>query len=349
MNDNVTLCIGADVWGGWTSVSIGAGVERLARDFTVGITRSWPGDKGNRTLEPVIKNGSRVEVFIGNERVLTGWVEATPVSYDAKSVTLTISGRSLTADLIDCSAEATQFKGRSLIQVAEALAAPFNIAVVNGGAPEKPVPDVQPGYGETVLAVLNKMLGQQPLLIYDNPLGEVVIGRPGADTATTALVFGHNILSAKTEKSVSGRFSLYKVAGQSAGNNTNFAAATTSGVRAKSTDPQITRYRPLHLRQSGQATIDSCMERADFESRKRAATTDSVTYVVQGWRQGDGTLWQPNQRVIVSDPNCGFDKRELLIAEVKYTKGPNGTLSELALAPVDSWLPTPKEKGKEAG
>ena len=344
MNDNVTLRIGGEVWGGWTTVSIGAGVERLARDFTVGITRSWPGDKGHRALEPGIKKGARVEVFIGDEPVLTGWVEATPVSYDAKSVTVGISGRSLTADLIDCSAQPTQFNERSLIQIAEALAAPFNIAVVNAGAPDKPIPGVQPGYGETVLAVLNKMLGQQPVLIYDTPLGEMVIGRLGAETATTALVFGHNILSAKADKSVSGRFSQYQVAGQSAGNNINFAAATTSGIRAKSADPQITRYRPLHLRQSGQATIDSCMERAEFEARKRAAKTDSVTYIVQGWRQGDGRLWQPNQRVIVSDPNCGFDKRELLIAGTQYTKDQNGTRTELKLTPVDAWLPTPKEK-----
>ncbi|HKS32269.1 MAG TPA: baseplate protein [Enterobacteriaceae bacterium] len=345
MNDNVTLRVNGKEWRGWTTVRIGAGVERLARDFTVGITRSWPGDEGNRTLEPGIKNGARVEVLIGEERVLTGWVEATPVSYDAKSVTAGISGRSLTADLIDCSAEPVQFNGRSLIQIAEALAAPFNIAVINAGAPDKPIPGVQPGYGETVLAVLNKMLGQQPALIYDSPLGEMVIGRLGAEVANTALVFGHNILSAKAEKSVSGRFSRYQVAGQSAGNNTNFAAATTSGVRAQSTDPLIARYRPLHLRQTGQATIASCMERAEFEARKRAAKTDSVTYEVQGWRQGDGTLWQPNQRVIVSDPNCGFDKRELLIAETTYIKDQSGTRTELKVAPVDGWLPTPKEKG----
>lgn len=344
MNDNVTLRVDNKEWRGWTSVRIGAGIERLARDFSVGITRRWPGDEGNSSLEPGIKNGARVEVFIGDERVLTGWVEATPVSYDAKSVTVSVSGRSLTADLIDCSAQATQFNGRSLIQIAQALAAPFNIAVVNAGAPENPIPGVQPTYGDTVLAVLNKMLGQQPALIYDNPLGEMVIGRLGADTATTALVFGQNIFSASAEKSVSGRFSLYQVAGQSAGNNENFAAATTSGVRAKSADPLITRYRPLHLRQTGQATIASCIERAEFESRRRAAKTDSVTYVVQGWRQGDGTLWQPNQRVIVSDPNCGFDKRELLIAETSWTKDQNGTRTELKVAPVDGWLPTPQEK-----
>lgn len=344
MNDNVTLRVNGEEWRGWTTVRIGAGVDRLARDFSVGITRSWPGDRGSISRQPAIKNGSRVEVFIGDERVLTGWVEATPVAYSAGTITTTISGRSLTADLIDCAAPTTQFNGRSLIQIAQALAAPFDITVIDAQAPELPLPGVQPGYGETVLAVLNKMLGQRPALVYDDPSGQMVIGRIGAGVACTALVFGQNILSASADKSVSERFSVYQVAGQRAGNDHDFAAATNSGLRAKSTDPQITRYRPLHLRQTGQATSASCIERAEFEARRRAAKTDSVTYVVAGWRQGDGTLWQPNQRVIVSDPNCGFDKRELLIAGVTYTRDTNGTRTEMKVGPADVWLPVPKEK-----
>lgn len=117
MNDNVTLRVNGREWNGWTSVRIGAGVERLARDFSVEITRQWPGDEGITTLQPRIKNGSKVEVLIGDELVITGWVEATPVRYDARSVSTGIAGRSLTADLIDCAAEPTQFNGRSGYQV----------------------------------------------------------------------------------------------------------------------------------------------------------------------------------------------------------------------------------------
>ncbi len=102
MNDNVTLRVNGREWNGWTSVRIGAGIERLARDFSVEITRQWPGDEGITTLQPRIKNGSKVEVLIGDELVITGWVEATPVRYDARSVSTGIAGRSLTADLIDC-------------------------------------------------------------------------------------------------------------------------------------------------------------------------------------------------------------------------------------------------------
>lgn len=113
MNDNVTLRVNGREWNGWTSVRIGAGIERLARDFSVEITRQWPGDEGITTLQPRIKNGSKVEVLIGDELVITGWVEATPVRYDSRSVSTGIAGRSLTADLIDCAAEPTQFNGRS--------------------------------------------------------------------------------------------------------------------------------------------------------------------------------------------------------------------------------------------
>lgn len=200
MNDNVTLRVNGREWNGWTSVRIGAGIERLARDFSVEITRQWPGDEGITTLQPRIKNGSKVEVLIGDELVITGWVEATPVRYDARSVSTGIAGRSLTADLIDCAAEPTQFNGRSLVQIAQALAAPFGIEVVNSDAPSGVIPDVQPDHGETVIEVINKILGQQQALAYDDPHGRLVIGGIGSTQAHTALVLGENILSCDTEK-----------------------------------------------------------------------------------------------------------------------------------------------------
>ncbi|HFT1339753.1 TPA: baseplate J/gp47 family protein [Escherichia coli] len=98
MNDNVTLRVNGREWNGWTSVRIGAGIERLARDFSVEITRQWPGDEGITTLQPRIKNGSKVEVLIGDELVITGWVEATPVRYDARSVSTGIAGSVIQRD-----------------------------------------------------------------------------------------------------------------------------------------------------------------------------------------------------------------------------------------------------------
>lgn len=59
------------------------------------------------------KNGELVEVLIGDEPVLTGYVEALPLRYDASSVSMGIVGRSKTADLVDCSALPLQQSGKT--------------------------------------------------------------------------------------------------------------------------------------------------------------------------------------------------------------------------------------------
>lgn len=158
-------------------------------------------------------------------------------------------------------------------------------------------------------------------------------------------VLGENILSCDTEKSIRERFSVYQVAGQRAGNDNDFGEATTTALRARTEDAFIARYRPMYIRQTGQATGAGCIARADFEARQRAARTDETTYVVQGWRQGNGTLWQPNQRVIVFDPVCGFDNTELLVSEVTFTQDQNGTLTEIRVGPPDAYLPEPEDPG----
>ncbi|OSL80412.1 tail protein [Escherichia coli TA249] len=42
---------------------------------------------------------------------------------------------------------------------------------MNSGAPSGVIPDVQPDHGETVIEVINKILGQQQALAYDDPHG----------------------------------------------------------------------------------------------------------------------------------------------------------------------------------
>ena len=172
-----------------------------------------------------------------------------------------------------------------------------------------------------------------------------MIGGIGSTRAHTALVLGENILSCDTEKSIQERFSVYQVAGQRAGNDDDFGEVTTTALRARTEDAFIARYRPMYIRQTGQATGAGCIARADFEARQRAARTDETTYVVQGWRQGNGTLWQPNQRVIVFDPVCGFDNTELLVSEVTFTQDQNGTLTEIRVGPPDAYLPEPEAPG----
>lgn len=343
---DVSLNVNGREWAGWTSVSVSAGIERIARDFSVELTRRWPGDGNTDSLRIGVRNGDSVTVMIDGEPVITGYVEATPVRYDAQSVSMGIAGRSLTADLIDCAAPPTQFDGRSMYQVASALAQPFGLTVLNAGAPTAPMIGLQVDHGETVVEVINKMLGMQQALVYDNEYGQLVIGKPGESLAATALVYGENIISCSTEKSIRERFSAYDVTGQRPGNNNDFGRATIAAIRSQTIDGGISRYRPMVIRQTGTSTTQTCKDRAEFEMRQRAARTDETTYTVHGWRQGNGQLWKPNQRVIVFDPLLGFQNDELLISEVTFTKSNSGTLTELLIGPADAYLPEPTNPAK---
>lgn len=348
MKNTVFLRVNGREWGGWTSSRISAGIDRVARDFNVSITRQWPGSDG----VPQIKNGDRVEVMIGDDLVITGWVEALPLRYDATAITMGIVGRSKTADLIDCSAAPAQHNGKTLFRIAGALAKPFGVDVVDAGTPATAVIDAQPEHGETVVECLNRLLGQVQALAYDDAQGRLVLGKPGAEKAATALVLGENILSCDTERSVRDRFSSYLVTGQRPGTDDDFGEATIAAIRQSTTDTGVTRYRPHTVQQSGTATTDSCKSRCEFEARQRAAKTRETTYTVQGWRQGNGELWRPNLSVIVYDPLNGFDNETLVIAEVTYIKDNNGTTCEIRVGPSDAYLPepaAPKKKKKTSG
>lgn len=78
-----------------------------------------------------LKQGAKCQVRIGDDLVLTGWVFATPISYDHQQITTTISGRSLTADLVDYAAvnKPGQWDNQSVLAIVKALASPYGIRV----------------------------------------------------------------------------------------------------------------------------------------------------------------------------------------------------------------------------
>ena len=57
---------------------------------------------GRRPAPRRIRPGDLCQVFIGNDLVLTGFVDATPIRYDGNAVGVGVKGRSKTADLVDC-------------------------------------------------------------------------------------------------------------------------------------------------------------------------------------------------------------------------------------------------------
>ena len=330
---------------GWKEVRVTAGIERQARDFSLEVTDRWPGSSVARRLAP----GDLCEVWLGNDKVLTGYVDATPISYDGGQVTVGVNGRSRTADLVDCSAVHSpgQWRGVSVELIARALAEPYNIKVLAAVATGT-VHEHQIDPGESVFESIDRLLTQKALLATDDADGNQVLTRAGLLQADTALEVGVNVLSASAGLDFKDRYSEYRCRGQRAGTDQDYGVAV-AGQLAKVADPGIRRRRILDLRADGQGDLAAYRERVRWEAACRAGKSYQTTYVVQGWRQRSGQLWLPNMRVQVRDPIIGFDM-EMLIAEVEYLQGETGTTATLTVAPVAAFelLPeVPKAQGKK--
>lgn len=331
-------------YGGWTKVRIGAGIERQARDFDLSITWKWPG----QDVPLPIKQGAKVQVFIGSDQVLTGWVYSTPISYNPQSITRSIAGRSLTSDLVDCSAvnKPGQWRKQSVQRIVEALAQPFGLKVISQVKDTEALTDHSIEPGETVFESIDRLLTLSRLLSTDDGAGQVVILDPGsAGRAVDAIKVGENVLEASSSLDFAKIMSEYRVVGQKSGTDESWGQETNE-VAASVTDPRATRYRPLLIQQQGQLTKTLARERVNWERGSRMGKSLAASYKLRGWRQSNGALWVPNLIVPVSDPLIGFD-RDMLIVEVEYSKDENGTVVRLEVAPPEAVLPEPQDPHKK--
>jgi len=333
------LVVGGRQYDGWKDISITAGLDRMARDFTVGVTHEWKdAEAGPRN----IAYGDRVEVFIDNDLVLTGYVDGTPISYDARAVQVSVTGRSLTADLVDCSVlhSTGQIKGKSALGIIADLAGPYGVEVVAAVDVGASIIEHQIEIGETVAESALRIASLRQLLLTDDARGRLVLTRAGSERASSGLVLGENVLAASTSLDGRDRFSEYRVLGQRSGNDLDYAA-TVAGQKGVATDRGVPRKRVSIGQATGQPTLASLRDQARWQAGYNAGQTYATTYTVQGWRQADGSLWRPNQIVAVKDPIIGFNV-DMLIGEVTYSLSENGTTATLNVAPRAAWELAPK-------
>lgn len=371
MNDEVSIRANGVDLKGWTDVSITAGITMAARTFSVGITFSWPQAKDVLTA---VSLGDKVEVLIGSDTVLTGYIFSSPISYSGQSVTVSIAGRSKTADIIDCCPIASaitkpaassgdswagagavpatgsqstpetpavsQWKDKSIEQIAADICQPYGIDVIAEASTGDPISLHAIENGETCFESISRLLTVGQLFAMDDEAGRLVLTEPGAaGLAAGGLELGVNILRGAMDRDATDLFSDYVVEGQRAGTDESFGA-DASHLNSEALDNESSRYRLIVLPQSGAMTSDLCRQIAQFEQRRRRALLKSVSYEVVGWRDSSGKLWRPNTQVHVRDSLLGIDEL-LLIAEVTYSLSSSGMLTRLNLAPIDAFKASP--------
>ena len=342
--DDVILSVNGSRYMGWQSGRIVRSIERGAHAFDLSLTQSWQTGVAKVTA---VKMGDAAEIHIGNDLVISGYVDVVLPSYDDKTHTVMISGRSKIGDLIDCSNTRKQYKSQTLLQIAKAECKPFNINVttqadIGKAFTHTPTRDA----GESIFEFLEQLARYRGLRLTSTPEGNLVFIQAGKSYAQTALVLGKNIKKGKGNFTYQDMFSDYTVLAQQPAGGFSLSAEAIAGPKATVKDLRINRFRPKVIQSQQPGDIQDCKNRAQWQRNTHYGRGRGVIYTVTAWRQKPkGPLWQANDLVQVNDVFIGING-ERLITEVQFIIDDEGRRTEIKVMPKAAFemhdLPEPK-------
>lgn len=349
---------------GWKSARIEVGIDQICRAFVLSVTDDFPGNQNFSRLQP----GQEVILRIGEDRVCTGYTTSTPISYDARTVSVQVQGKSKTVDLVDCcspwsaiasapsassdSADQwsdvktgapktqvvkpakttnTSWHNQTAVQIISDLCSPYGIKVIcEVSSFNTKLTNFTVNPGEKVFESINRLLTKENLVVTDNEFGDLVITEAGKNgTSPDRLETGKNILSSSSNFDVSKVFSVYAVLGQHKGTDLEFGRQTSQD-KGIAYDKTVRRYRLLVIKDSGQSSGSLAANRAQFERLFRLANSQTLTLKIQGWRQSNDNLWKVNMIVPVLDSIVGVSGSRL-VKRLTMNLDSSGTTSQLEL------------------
>jgi prophage tail gpP-like protein len=350
VKDEVILHIDGRTFRGFKTVAISRGMETGPWQFEFTAAPELDAE-GFFSVE----DGMYCEIYIDDEITLTGFIDEVPNNYDAKDYTITVAGRSLLGDLVDCSDVGKQYQpGTTLARIAAAECAPYSIKVVVDGSARSQAhaafasPQARDA-GQSPWDFLENLARIRAVLLVSNPDGGLTITRTAARRADGDLELGRNIKGGQGQRSSRSLFSQYHVIGQSPDTfSTNPETPSQQAAILKTTD--CLRYRPCLIQTDTPVEGAACRARADWQRRLNLGRSQSVVYTVQGWRQvTDGRLWMPNELVTVTDPRNRLNRTDRLITEARLMLNDQGRTTQLTVMPKEAFalqpLPEPSADG----
>lgn len=330
---------------GWEEVRFSRGIERCPSDFQVSMTERYPNAV---TPEIQVQPGDYCEVYLGSDRVSSGWIDRYIPSFSDRMHTVTITGRSRCEDIVDCAAvyQGYQISNATALSIAQQLCKPFGISATLAAGTDvgAVVPQIVILAGETAYDVIERVCRYRALLVYDTPSGDLLLSGVGTDRAASGFQEGVNVERASVIYAADQRYSDYyaiyqgiDLFGDAGGAANQIAHVVDSGVQ---------RYRPrvvISENMIGGVTIAEW--RAHWEAARRAGRSFAVHFVTDSWRDAAGVLYAPNTLAPVALPTLKLGSAaqpvQWLIAQTVYRKGRDGTTCEITMMPPQAFYQEP--------
>lgn len=333
--DSIQLFLDTQIYTGWTRWRVERGLEQLAGSFELSVVQPL-----TTAFPASISPGASVKIMLNEDPLIAGYIDERSFSLDSESLSIGITGRDKTADLVDCSVvhPSGQFKLPTLTALATELAQPFGISVVSRMAHDAKIPRLNVEQGETVFELLERVARAQNALLTTNGNGDMVLIQ-AEQFSSLGRINLSEAMKIERHDSHQDRHSEYRMLGQNP-NMEDSDEEATNRVKpsAGAKDSGIKRYRPLVL--MAEEHNSDMAKRANWEMRTRKGRSLRWTLTLAGHRTVQGLLWQPGYLIaITSQQNWIPDT--LLISRVVWQWDEQGATTELELTLPDAYLPEP--------
>lgn len=343
MSNPFRIEVNGVLWETFTSAEVYKSIEAASGEF---LFRS---SDVNPDFEFPFSKGDECVIYIGEKKIITGYIDEVGGEYGADFHELKVKGRDKTQDIIDSSINGnmdlqTPINLEKIIEKVLDLNNINDIEVINNeslrsfSANEK----VRAETEENAFSFLEKYCRKRQVLLTTNADGNIVITRAGNNKYTTVLksVKGeadNNILTASFSDSDSNRYNTYIVKSQ--GNMlSSILDDKLSGKSGKAFDENIREGRVLVINSNLSTDIQTNNDRAIWESNIRRARGFNYQCRVQGYFLDftSQILIEPNNLINVHDSKFGINK-EMLIKSCRYLKSNEGSFTEIELVNKDAY------------
>jgi prophage tail gpP-like protein len=340
MPNNIFLEINGIRYEGWTSVNVSKSIENLSGQFSFESSVREVFLNNERFIENPIKAQDEARIFIDDNVIITGTVEALNISYSKDNHGISVSGRDKTGDLIDSSAIQKTYNINSfpvLIRTVLTDNGYTDIDVSNDvlglkslGSNEK----IKTESGDTVFSFLDRYAKKLQVILSTDSDGNIIITREGSTDAGGALVStknnsNNNILSANLSIDTKQRYRFVEVYSQADNNSYGVNAVSQKGTAE---DDIIRAPRRIRINSTNTTTSDFLNDLAQWNVNVKRAKGQRYNARVVGYYADveSKTLWQPNTIVEVKDDKCNLDGT-FLIQGVSYIKSGSGSYTDLSI------------------
>lgn len=329
----VSMRVGGRVLAGWLQSEVSTSIETLAGTFSVPASLV-PGDV------PMVKRQDEIEILVGDEVVITGYVMSADPFYDERDIGINVVGRDSTGDLVNSSAmhKGGQWKGVKIDRIVRDLVDPFGIKVAVEADIGKPLDDFKLNFGESRLDAIARACKLRGVLPVPDGRGRLLLTRAGTRKAPGEIRRGHNVLRMRGIGTDERRHSEYIVYGQGIVGD-DFDTARQRKAIAK--DPEIRRYCPLVIPAEGNVSQADMQALVDHTARVRSGHSRGFEYTLDGWLV-NGKPWKINTRVAVYDDIAGLFGDEWLICSVRLTLDiKRGAVTVVVVRPIEAYDSVP--------